>query len=199
MAAHGPHLRIEEGDVGAWFRRWGRACLAFTPGRLIGALDSECAASGGALVRVATSATALSQHCLCGARVAKTLAQRTHSCPHCGLTGDRDLVSAALAAFTTLQDPGLPASARVDYDHARRAQRAFGQRLQAAVAGSTVLRSIGAATAARPLRMAGRGPASARRNAGHCLVPTPVGSIASPPGSHERNRRHFGHDFWNGA
>jgi hypothetical protein len=129
--------------------------------------------------------------------VAKTLAQRTHSCPHCGLTGDRDLISAALAAFVTLHDPGLPA--RVDYDHARRALRAFGQRLQAAVAGSTVLRSTRAATAARPLRMSGHGPASARRNAGHRLVPTPVGSIASPPESHERNRPHFGHDSWNGA
>jgi hypothetical protein len=46
--------------------------------------------------------------------------------------------------------------------------------------------------------------ASARRNAGHCVVPTPVGSIASPPGSHARNPEsrspaHYGQDSWKSA
>ncbi|HET6346782.1 MAG TPA: zinc ribbon domain-containing protein, partial [Myxococcota bacterium] len=134
VAVHGPHLTIEEGNVGAWFRRWGRSCLAFTPGRLIRALGEECTASGGSLVRVSTSCTALSQRCICGGPVPKALSQRIHACPACGLTGDRDLVSAALAAFTTLDDPGDPTTARVDYDLARRTQCAFGQRLKAAVA-----------------------------------------------------------------
>jgi hypothetical protein len=143
VAVHGPHLSIEDGNVSTWFRRWGRSCLAFTPGRLIRALDQECAASGGALVRVSTSRTALSQRCLCGARVPKALGDRMHTCPACGLTGDRDLVSAALAAFTSLDDPGDPSTARVDDDLARRAQCAFGRRLKAAVAESTVLRPLG--------------------------------------------------------
>jgi hypothetical protein len=120
--------------------------------------------------------------------VPKTLGQRTHRCPDCGLIGDRDLVSAALAAFTTLDDAGLPGSARVDYDHARRALSAFGQRLKAAVAESTVLRPPRDATAARQTRVAEPRRAPARRNAGPCLVPTPVGSLVSPPGSHERSR-----------
>ena len=59
-------------------------------------------------MRVGTAGTALSQHCLCGARVAKTLGQRVHACPTCGLTGDRDLVSAALAAFTVVDQPAFP-------------------------------------------------------------------------------------------
>jgi hypothetical protein len=197
VAAHGPRLTIEETDVRLWFRRWGRSCAAFTPGRLIQALDHECAASGGALVRVSTHRTALSQHCLCGARVPKTLSQRTHACPQCGLRGDRDLVSAALAAFTTLERPGQPSSASVDYEHARRALGAPDQRLQAAVAESTAQRPMAGAAAARPTR------ASARRNAGHCVVPTPVGSIASPPGSHARNPDSrtdpYGQDFWKRA
>lgn len=199
VAVHGPRLTIEEGNVSAWFRRWGRSCLAFSPGRLIRALDEECTASGGSLVRVSTSRTALSQRCICGARVPKALSQRTHRCPACGLTGDRDLVSAALAAFTTLDDPSDPATARVDDDLARRAQRAFGQRLKAAVAESTVLRPLGA-TAARQMPQAERGRASARRNAGHCLVPTPVGSTVSPPGSHGRNPgSHNGQYLWDCA
>ena len=36
----------------------------------------------------------MSQHCLCGGRVPKTLAQRIHDCPHCGLVADRDIVAA---------------------------------------------------------------------------------------------------------
>ena len=199
VAVHGPRLRIEAANISAWFRRWGRSCLAFTPGRLISALDQECSASGGALLRVSTSRTALSQHCLCGARVPKALGQRTHSCPTCGLSGDRDLVSAALAAFTTLDDPTDPASARVDYDRARLARGVYGLRLQAAVAESTVLRPQGA-TAARPKPRAEGGRAAARRNAGHCPVPTPVGSVVSPPGSHGRKPgSHYGQDFWDSA
>jgi hypothetical protein len=199
VAVHGPNLTTEEGDVSLWFRRWGRSCLAFTPGRLIKALDEECSASSGSLVRVGTYGTALSQRCLCGARVPKALGQRVHACPTCGLTGDRDLVSAALAAFTSFDDPGDPTTARVDDDLARRAQRAFGQRLQAAVAESTVLRPLGA-TAARQRPTARRGRASARRNAGHCLVPTPAGSTFSPPGSHGRNPgSHNGQYFWESA
>jgi hypothetical protein len=199
--------------VNVWFRRWGRACLAFSPGRLIGVLAEECKASGSSLLRVGTSQTALSQRCLCGARVAKGLGKRTHVCPGCGLSGDRDLVSAAIAAFTILDDPSDPTTARVDDHLARRAQRAFGQRLKAAVAesvgvpaksqiswgASTVLRPLGATAAGHRLGARG-GPASARRNAGHCLVPTPVGSTVSPPGSHERNPgSHNGQYLWERA
>ena len=35
-----------------------------------------------------------SQVCLCGNRVEKTLADRTHSCPYCGAVEDRDVMSA---------------------------------------------------------------------------------------------------------
>ena len=62
-----------------------------------------CASS--AMSSAGTRSTALSQHCLCGARVPKPLAQRTGVCPHCGLHGDRDIVSAAVATCVTLTDP----------------------------------------------------------------------------------------------
>jgi hypothetical protein len=78
---------------------------------------------GGRLYRASTQATAMSQHCPCGKRVAKTLAQRTHDCPHCGLRADRDITSAALAACVELADPHNTRTARVDYRlaHALRA------------------------------------------------------------------------------
>jgi hypothetical protein len=86
---------------------------------LVAALQTECHAAGGRFYRAGTRPTAMSQHCLCGARVAKTLKQRIHDCPHCGLHGDRDIVSAALAACVDLTNPDDPRTARVDYRLAR--------------------------------------------------------------------------------
>ena len=79
------------------------------------ALAAECQASGGTLTRASTRSTAMSQHCLCGQRVTKTLTQRVHHCGHCGLRADRDIVSATLAACVELADPDDPRTARVDY------------------------------------------------------------------------------------
>jgi hypothetical protein len=127
VAVHGPHLTIEDCIIGHWFRLWGRACARFTPGTLTAALERECAAAGGRLLRASTRATALSQHCLCGRRAPKPLSARTHHCPAgeggCGLRGDRDLVAAALAAFIVFEDPDDPSTARVDHDASRRALR----------------------------------------------------------------------------
>lgn len=81
---------------------------------LIAALDAEATACGGRMLRAGTRHTALSQHCLCGNRVPKTLAERTHACGACGFIWDRDLTSAALAACVSFADPADPATARVD-------------------------------------------------------------------------------------
>jgi hypothetical protein len=113
----------------------GKRIALFSPGMLVAALKRECEATGGTLSRAGTRSTALSQHCLCGARVPKTLAQRTHECPRCGLCGDRDIVSAALAACVTLANPDDPRTARVDYRlaHALRAWLASQQEWEGSV------------------------------------------------------------------
>ncbi|WP_433473251.1 hypothetical protein ACQPZP_30995 [Spirillospora sp. CA-142024] len=91
VAVHGADLVIEDCRITAWFRLWGRACARFTPGTLITALDHQCRAADGRLLRASTRITALSQHCPCGRRVPKPLDVRTHHCPiedgGCGLTG----------------------------------------------------------------------------------------------------------------
>ncbi|HEX3545077.1 MAG TPA: transposase [Mycobacterium sp.] len=115
VATHGNTITVEDCSISTWARLWGKRIALFSPGMLIAALNRECHATGGTLSRAGTRSTALSQHCLCGARVPKTLAQRTHDCGHCGLRGDRDIVSAALAACVTLTDPDDPRTARVDY------------------------------------------------------------------------------------
>ena len=162
VGTHGASLVVEEGDLRLWARRWGRGMVAFTPGRLLAAIGAEAQAvaalsSGPGLVRAATRPTALSQHCLCATKVPKTLADRTHRCPSCGLVGDRDLVAAALGAFVTFFDPLDPGTARVDYQAARLALAQI-PGLQAALAESS---------AAPPERLRrrrdGRAQASARR------------------------------------
>ncbi|WP_317187538.1 zinc ribbon domain-containing protein [Mycobacterium avium] len=115
VAAHGNRITVEDCRISTWARLWGKRIALFSPGMLVTALGDECAASGGRIYRVGTRSTAMSQHCPCGQRVPKMLAQRIHHCPHCGLHADRDLVSAALAACVELADPDDPCTAVVDY------------------------------------------------------------------------------------
>jgi hypothetical protein len=121
VAAHGYQLIVEDASISAWSRSWGHAVAAFSPGLLIAAIDREAlavatlSAGHGGVQRAATRTTALSQHCPCGARVEKRLADRDHRCPTCQLRGDRDVVAAVLASFVVFGEPGEPRSARVDY------------------------------------------------------------------------------------
>ncbi|WP_328773340.1 zinc ribbon domain-containing protein [Streptomyces sp. NBC_00286] len=137
IAVHGPHLTVEDCDIRAWYRLWGKRLSQTTPGMLTKALEIECQATGGRLVRASTWSTALSQHCLCGERVTKTLRDREHKCIACGLVGKRDLVSAALAAFVDLADPDDPKTATLDSAQSRHAQITFGEGLEEALCEST--------------------------------------------------------------
>lgn len=128
VAEHGYQLVVEHTQIAAWARTWGRALAAFSPGLLVSAIDREASAVAsvagiaGGVVRASTRTTALSQRCLCGARVDKTLADRAHTCVACGLVADRDAMSAALGACVVLGERDLPGSAAVDLDLARTLQ-----------------------------------------------------------------------------
>jgi hypothetical protein len=117
---HGFQLTVEDCNLAAWARSWGRSLAAFAPGTLLAAIEREAAAVGrlagvvGVLERAATRTTALSQHCLCGARVPKSLGQRTHACVACGLRGDRDAIAATLAACVVLAEPARATTATID-------------------------------------------------------------------------------------
>jgi hypothetical protein len=139
VRTHGYRLLVEDVAISAWARRWGRGVAAFTPGLLVSAIDGEARAVAsvaggmghpvtGGVLRIPTRTTTLSQRCPCGFRVPKTLADRVHRCPHCGLEGDRDAVSAVLGSFIVLEGLAEPASARVDYDATERSRAAI-QRL----------------------------------------------------------------------
>jgi hypothetical protein len=149
VATHGNSLTVEKGSISTWARLWGKGIQVFSPGMLVAALAAECRASGGRLQRAGTRSTALSQHCVCGQRVPKTLSQRIHDCPACGLRADRDVVSAVLAACVELANPDEPATARVDYElaHALRAGLACQQEDRTQSTGTSPQRDHRAARA----------------------------------------------------
>jgi hypothetical protein len=170
VAAHGNILTVEDTNISTWARLWGKRIALFSPGMLVAALARECRATGGTLSRAGTRYTSLSQHCLCGARVPKTLAQRTHDCPHCGLRGDRDIVSAALAACVTLANREDPRTARVDYQlaHALRAGLASQQEWE------------GSVNRHQPLAPPD-GAGSARTGSHHPVASAEQAALSSPP------------------
>lgn len=155
VAVHGARLTVEDGDIRHWARRWGRGIHAFTPGMLLHALDREVTAVAAlrshdtetmagtvGLLRAGTRHTAWTQHCLCGNRVPKQLRDRRHTCPTCGLHGDRDLVAALVGAHTALTDPNQPGTAHIDWTATRYTLDQYGveainQGLQGALTEST--------------------------------------------------------------
>ncbi|MDX3265540.1 hypothetical protein PV336_41315 [Streptomyces sp. MI02-2A] len=133
VTRHGANLIVEDCDIRTWYRLWGKTLQATTPGRLVTAIARECEKTGGRMRRASTFTTKLSQACFCGARVAKTLADRIHHCTSCGLNGNRDMVSAALAAHVQLENPDDPTTARLDIVQARQTHSLFQKGLQEAL------------------------------------------------------------------
>lgn len=119
---HGYEFVVEDVRLRDWARVWGRSLAAFSPGLLLSAIAREASSIArlaghvGGVARASTRTTALSQHCLCGARAKKTLADRVHVCSACGLHADRDAMSAALGACIVFGDRDVPASATLDRD-----------------------------------------------------------------------------------
>jgi hypothetical protein len=180
VASHGNTITIEDAIITTWARLWGKRIALFSPGMLVAALAGECAAAGGRLYRAGTRSTALSQHCLCGARVPKPLAQRVHHCPACGLRADRDVTAAVLAACVKLTDPDDPGTARVDFElaHALRAGLASQQEREGSVNRHQL-----------PAPHDGVGPA--RTGSHHPVASAEQAALGPPPNSpgHQAGRR----------
>ncbi|MEU0405779.1 transposase [Streptomyces sp. NPDC006197] len=183
IAAHGPVLVVEDCDIRTWYRLWGKRLSQTTPGMLIAALTVECKAAGGRLMRASTWSTALSQHCLCGERIRKTLRDRDHECPACGLVGKRDLVSAALAAFVRFTDVDDPKSAYLDTALSRQAQITYTQALEEALRESTtpspnILPGAGRVAVPRQHRLGTSAPRTAEQRGRTTPDETPRGAHA---------------------
>ena len=117
------------------------------PGMFIDLLKRTVARTGGTLAEVPTHTTKLSQFCHgCGQFISKPLGQRWHSCA-CGVSAQRDLYSAFLAAFLDPPD-FLPSCAQPRYAASWEGREpglraAYEVTLQRASAGQPVPRSFG--------------------------------------------------------
>jgi hypothetical protein len=117
--------------------------------------------------------------------VEKTLKERTHRCP-CGLVGDRDAVSATLAAHLVFRDPADPMTAAVDFAAAAASSRYTATKemlrstlefaapgRQDALSESTASNALGRSSAGETWRTSSAAGMVARRIVGMALRPTP--------------------------
>ncbi|MFF3000139.1 zinc ribbon domain-containing protein [Streptomyces sp. NPDC057950] len=191
VEVHGAWLTVEDCDIRTWYRLWGKALQATTPGRLITAIGRECEKAGGQLLRASTFTTKLSQTCMCGAQVKKTLSARVHRCGTCGLTADRDMMSAGLAAHVRLADPGKPSTAGLDTVQARATQLLFSKGLQEALSSQPqrgARPTRGRTHAAARTSGTPEPQASARRNTTDRYRPNPNETRPATP----RHKAHVG-------
>lgn len=69
------------------------------PGYFQSELVRKAESAGWQVLLFSTQKTALSQTCLCGRKEKKSLSQRVHNCPDCGLSMQRDIFSAFLSRY----------------------------------------------------------------------------------------------------
>jgi len=70
-------------------------------GKLLTYIEYKSKRQGKRFIKIPPGGT--SQTCICGASVPKDLSVRVHTCPKCGYTGDRDIVSAKVIKMRGLQ------------------------------------------------------------------------------------------------
>lgn len=200
---HGFQLVVEDCNVTAWARSWGRSLAAFAPGTLLTAIEREASAVAahvglvGVVQRASTRTTALSQHCLCGVRVSKSLATRVHDCKACGLVGHRDAIAATLAACVVFAEPDHATAAIVDRAtstallHALHTREILARTLPYSVSGrQDVLSESNALSARDGSFVAGRG--------GHPTLSWWLGESLARPRAQPQMRSAMAEPRWSG-
>ncbi len=140
----GNDIRIEKVSYKGWQKQFGKSVSMRAPGMLIERLRRTVANTGGILHEFPTRSTKLSQYCHgCRMYTKKPLSQRWHHCT-CGVGPvQRDLYSAFLAAFLTLQNI-IPSIAHDEWEGAElRLQAAMERLYQRAKEGQVLPRSVG--------------------------------------------------------
>jgi putative transposase len=117
IIAISPNIRTEDHGVKSWQTGlWSKSVARRGPGAQLARIERAAKRAGGSYIKV-DSRLALSQTCVCGARVNKPLSQRRHICKACGLDVDRDLFSSFLMRHVVIEPDGTQ---HLDLDAARR-------------------------------------------------------------------------------
>jgi putative transposase len=85
----GKDIKTEKVSVKAWQKNWGKSIGFKSPSSFQSELIRKAENAGGTVLIFSTQKTALSQTCLCGNKQKKSLSQRVHHCPVCGLKMQR--------------------------------------------------------------------------------------------------------------
>ncbi|RYZ87447.1 MAG: hypothetical protein EOP04_11655 [Proteobacteria bacterium] len=96
----GSTLKLENISYKALQKRYGKSVGKSAPSSLKASLFRTAEKLGGCGELINTYQTRLSQTCLCGETKKKSLSERIHACGVCGLTVQRDILSAFLGCFT---------------------------------------------------------------------------------------------------
>jgi putative transposase len=121
----GKAVKTEKLSYKAFQKMFGKSVGRRAPGMFMEKLRYKAANAGGEVIEFSTRTTALSQRCQCGEKHKKTLNERWHDCPKCGVRAQRDLYSAFLARFVE--------NHRLDTDQAVKAWSGAGILLEQAV------------------------------------------------------------------
>ena len=95
----GKNVSTEKVSVRAWQKIFGKSIGFKAPSSFQSELKRKAENAGGTVLMFSTRKTALSQTCLCGHRQKKSLSQRVHHCSVCGLSMQRDILSAYLSRY----------------------------------------------------------------------------------------------------
>ncbi len=126
----GNDIRIERNSYRSFQKTFGKAVGQAAPAAFVTTLSRKASSAGVRVVIIPTSLR-LSQTCLCGAIMRKTLAERVHRCD-CGITVQRDVFSAYLARFSVAVDGPSGPSWRLDAAQAQTAWAGAESRFPAA-------------------------------------------------------------------
>jgi transposase len=101
LLQYGDNFKFEKLSYKAWQKMFGKSVGAKAPGLFIELLKYKIKLNSvkGKILEIRTWDTKLSQTCICGNIKKKKLGDRFHICDKCGLTIQRDLLSAYLALF----------------------------------------------------------------------------------------------------
>lgn len=98
LLTSGSIIHTEKINYLGWQKNWPRSVRDRAPGLFVEQCRSKAGRAGGGAYEYSTFTTALSQTCVCAAKVKKKLSQRVHRCS-CGVTAQRDVFSAFLGLY----------------------------------------------------------------------------------------------------
>ncbi len=121
----GNNVKLEKVSIKGWQKIFGKSIGYKAPGYFQSELIRKAENAGGTVLQFSTQKTALSQTCLCGRKEKKPLRVRVHNCPDCGVSMQRDIISAFLSRYID------PSTETLSFESARNGWLGMEQSLQA--------------------------------------------------------------------